>query len=152
MNNTNNSNSDVQVAAEKQIFNLLEKKLGVELEANRKLYLGESRFTFIQPNFYNNKNKIIGEISAHIGSPKSSQIHKLSQDILKMLLFEKINEVVFRKMIVVSDLELYEKLQGKSILSESIRQFGIELVYIEIAQELREQILAAQKRQRMVNA
>lgn len=45
-----------------------------------------------------------------------------------------------------------KKLNGKSVLAEIIRQFGIETIKIEIEDEMRNTILEAQKRQTMVNA
>ena len=46
----------------------------------------------------------------------------------------------------------WKKLNGKSVLAEIIRQFGIETIKIEIEDEMRNTILEAQKRQTMVNA
>ena len=46
----------------------------------------------------------------------------------------------------------WKKLNGKSVLAETIRQFGIETIKIEIEDEMRKTILEAQKRQTMVNA
>ena len=49
-----------------------------------------------------------------------------------MLLLEKITGKQYRKIIVVCDLEEKKKLEGKSVLAESIRQFGIEILCVEI--------------------
>ena len=45
-----------------------------------------------------------------------------------------------------------EQLTGNSYVSEAIRQFGIELIRIDIDSELHDKLLQAQERQRMVNA
>lgn len=44
-----------------------------------------------------------------------------------------------------------KKLKGESMLAECIRQFDIEVIMINIESDLRDALIAAQKRQRMVN-
>ena len=44
-----------------------------------------------------------------------------------------------------------KKLEGQSVLAESIRQFGIEIMYIELDAETQAQILKAQELQKMTN-
>lgn len=69
-----------------------------------------------------------------------------------MLLLEKIKGKRYRKLIVVCDDEQENKLRGLSAIAESIRQFDIELIKVDIPDELKEQILQAQQRQKMINA
>ena len=71
---------------------------------------------------------------------------------MKMLLLDRITGKTYRKIIVVCDEIEWKKLNGKSVLAETIRQFGIETIKIEIEDEMRNTILEAQKRQTMVNA
>ena len=141
-----------QMRAEEKIFSLVEKTLNVSLERNPKLYLSNNKYTYIQPDFYSAQTLIIGEIFSHIGKPKKAQDNKIANDILKMLLLEKIAGVSYRKIIVVCDEAEEKKLKGPSALGESIRQFGIEILYIEIDEKLRQEILTAQERQKMINA
>ena len=152
MDNTYKSSSLEQQEAENQIFQMVEELLGVKLENNKKIFLADNAFTYIQPDFYSESELIVGEIFAHIGKPKKAQDNKIANDVLKMLLLEKITGKKFRKIIVVCDEEEQKKLQGLSALAESIRQFGIEIIRIEIDDELRDKILNAQKRQKMINA
>lgn len=152
MDNTYKSSSLEQQETEKHIFLMVEELLGVKLENNKKIFLADNSFTYIQPDFYSETELIIGEIFAHIGKPKKAQDNKIANDILKMLLLEKITGKHFRKIIVVCDEEEQKKLQGLSALAESIRQFGIEIMKIEIGDDLRNMILDAQKRQKMINA
>ena len=58
----------------------------------------------------------------------------------------------YRKIIVVCDDAELKKLKGLSALSESIRQFDIELLYVPIDHALREMLIKAQDRQKMTNA
>ena len=48
--------------------------------------------------------------------------------------------------------EIKNNLSTRNVLAETIRQFGIEIMKIEIEDEMRNIILEAQKRQIMVNA
>ena len=146
------SSSIEQVQAEERLFALVERKLDAKFEKNPKLFLSDNAFTYIQPDFYSHKERIIGEIFAHVGKPKKAQDNKIANDILKMLLFEKVAGKKYRKIIVVCDEAELKKLRGLSALGESIRQFEIELLYIPIDPVLRDMLMRAQDRQKMANA
>lgn len=103
------------------------------------------------PDLYSEEDRIVGEIFAHIGSLKVGQQHKISQDILKMLLLEKAKGVKYRKLLVIVDDTIEEYLKGKSFIAESIRQFGIEIKKIDLLDETYKEIVNAQRRQVMVN-
>lgn len=138
-----------QQMAEQIIFQKVNDWLGVKLIENAKILVGN---TFMQPDFYSKADRIVGEIFAHIGKPKKAQDNKIANDILKMLLLEKIEGKIYRKIIVVCDEDEKKKLDGTSVLAECIRQFDIEVKMIEIEPDLRDNLIAAQKRQRMINA
>lgn len=149
MIDTSKSKSDEQQKAEISIGNLVEKEIFCSLKRNEKVDLTEG--VHIVPDLYSEQDRIVGEIFAHIGSLKVGQQHKISQDILKMLLLEKIKGVKYRKMIVIVDDIIEEYLKGKSFIAESIRQFGIEIKKIDLPDEDHKKIVNAQKRQIMVN-
>ena len=94
------SSSIEQVLAEEKIFTLVEKSLNVSLEKNPKLYLSSNEYTYIQPDFYSAEHCIVGEIFAHIGKPKKAQDNKIANDILKMLLLEKITGKQYKKSLL----------------------------------------------------
>ena len=152
MANLHKSSAHVQMQVEELIFHKVEDLLGVTLHKNKKIFLADNAFTYIQPDFYSEEDCIIGEIFAHIGKPKKAQDNKIANDILKMLLLEKITNKQYRKMIVVCDEAEQKKLQGLSALAESIRLFGIEIMCIDLDKNTRNQIIDAQKLQKMVNA
>lgn len=152
MSDTAKSSSVEQMQAEDIIFALTEKMLGATLEKNKKIFLADNAFTYIQPDFYSEESLIVGEIFAHIGKPKKAQDNKIANDVLKMLLLEKITGQHYRKIIVVCDEAEKKKLEGLSALAESIRQFGIEVMMVHIEDDLRTQLLEAQNRQKMTNA
>ena len=145
------SSSREQQDAEAYLFCEMQKKLDVPLEKNKILYLTEDHSSYIQPDFFSAEHHVIGEIFAHIGKPKKAQDNKIANDILKMLLYEKKQNIDFRKIIVVCDREEARKLRGKSALAVSISTFGIELFHIELPEEKRQAVLEAQKRQQMIN-
>lgn len=151
MSDSKKSSSIEQMSAEREIFAIVERKLQVKLEQNPKLYISDNKYTYIQPDFYSGKELVIGEIFAHIGEPKKAQGNKIANDILKMILLEKISGKKYRKIIAVCDETELKKLKGKSVLSESIRQFGIELLCVDVSDELRLKIVKAQERQKMTN-
>lgn len=152
MNNTYKSSSIEQTQAEEYIFKKVEQKLKIKLDRNKKIFLADNSYMYIQPDFISEKELIVGEIFAHIGKPKKAQDNKISNDILKMLLLEKVTGNNYRKVIVVCDKEEEKKLRGLSVLAESIRQFDIEVIRIEIDDKLKEELLNAQRRQKMINA
>lgn len=149
MIDTSKSKSDEQQKVEIIIGDRVEEYLACPLKRNERVVLTEG--VHIVPDLYSEKDRIVGEIFAHIGFLKVGQQHKISQDILKMLLLEKIKGVKYRKMIVIVDDTIEEYLKGKSFIAESIRQFGIEIKRIDLSNETYEEIVNAQKRQVMAN-
>lgn len=137
--------------AEEIICRKVEELLNIRFERNKQIYLADNAFTYMQPDFYSAEHFIVGEIFAHIGKPKKAQDNKIANDILKMLLLDKVTGKHHRKIIVVCDTSEKKKLEGKSVLAESIRQFNIEIMYVEIDAETQKQIVAAQELQKMTN-
>lgn len=146
------SSSHVQLQAEEIVFQKVVELLKIPFEKNKKIYLADNAFTYMQPDFYSEEHGIVGEIFVHIGKPKKAQDNKIANDILKMLLLEKVMGKQYRKIIVVCDAEEYKKLKGQSLLAESIRQFDIVIQYIEIEADVKRRIVEAQEIQKMVNS
>jgi len=149
MESSEKSNTIEQQMAEQIIFNKVKDWINKDLKENTKIFVGK---TYMQPDFYSKEEGIIGEIFAHIGKPNKAQDNKIANDILKMLLLEKLEKRTYRKIIVVCDEQEMKKITGTSVLAECIRQFDIEVKLIEIETNLRTMLIAAQKRQRMINA
>ena len=150
MQDTSKSCSDEQQSAECIIADIVESRVQCKLDRNVRVDISDG--VHIEPDLYSEKDRIICEIFAHIGSLKVGQQHKISQDLLKMLLLEKSKGVEYRKAIVIVDDSVGKYLNGKSFISESIRQFGIEVIRINLPDEISEGIQKAQKRQVMINA
>ena len=64
-----------------------------------------------------------------------------------MLLLEKVRDQTFDKYIFVIDEEVEEYLKGKSFIAKSVEQFEIRVHRVDISEEMRSNVLAAQKRQ-----
>lgn len=145
MVDTSKSSSHEQQNAEVYIASEAEKWLGCPVERNARVVLSDG--VHIEPDLYSEKDRVICEIFAHMGALEVGQQHKISQDILKMLLLEKSKSIEYRKVIVVADDKVEKYLAGKSFIAESIRQFGIEIKRINLSNEMYDNISEAQKRQ-----
>lgn len=142
-----NSNSDVQLEAERIIGNLLSEYLNINLEFNKKIILGQ---THVIVDAYSKLESILGEIFAHIGKLKVAQQSKVQNDILKMIYIDKKTGIQHRKLIVVCDSDLYDQLHNGSWKSDVINEFGIKVIKIEIPQEIRDKIIKAQGKQNLM--
>ena len=145
------SSSHIQIQAEEMMFSKIEHLFEIKFEKNKKIYLADNTYTYMQPDFYSEEFSIVGEIFAHIGKPKKAQDNKISNEILKMLLLDKNSGKQYRKIIAVCDKKEMKKLMGQSVLAESIRQFGVEVILVELDEDMRNKILKAQEIQRMTN-
>lgn len=77
------SNSKVQARMEKVIFEKIKKdKLCVRslYKPTQPIIIDSEGITYISPDFYSEKSKVIGEIHSHIGRLKSAQMHKIAKD------------------------------------------------------------------------
>lgn len=149
--NSKKSSSVEQQEIEKVIFEYIQNNLSTKLEANPKIFIADSPFSYIQPDFYSESEKIIGEIFAHIGTNKKAQDNKIANDILKMLLLERKKQCKYRKILVICDDAVLKKITGNSALSESIREFEIEIIKVKLTEVQQQRIMDAQIRQKMVN-
>ena len=105
MIDTSKSSSYEQQKAEIYIASTVEEWLGCPVERNVKVILSDG--VHIEPDLYSEKDRVICEIFAHIGTLKVGQQHKISQDILKMLLLERSKNTTYRKVIEIADADGY---------------------------------------------
>lgn len=132
------------------MIQVYESETGMSFQIDPRISIGNST---IVPDFYSEEQKIIGEVYAHIGKPNVGQINKLSRDILKMILYSDSKDYEVKKVMLVCDAEIEKYLkESSSWLSECIRRFNIEVIRINLSDNQRDEIILAQKRQRMVNA
>lgn len=144
------SDSSVQQRAEALMAAQAEEKIGCVLERNRRLTVGDG--VIVEPDLYSEEKHVVCEIFAHLGKLRVGQVHKLSQDILKMLLIDECLGIKHEKYLVVAGEEADAYLRGRSFIAESIRRFGIQVLKANLPGEVIKEIEAAQQRQIMVNA
>ena len=149
MIDTTRSNSEEQRSIENYVIREIERILGFPLERNVSVQLADD--IYINPDFYSNDQTIVGELYAHVGTLKVGQQRKISQDTLKLLLLDKSKDMSYRKIITIVDDTVEKYLKGKSFIAESIRQFGIEIIRINLPDELYCKIQNAQSRQNLIN-
>ncbi len=143
--------SAFQKKMEEYLLGKVREMLGVELVSNAAITINTGRAVFIQPDFYSEEHKIIGEIHVHAGKLKGGQPKKIAGDILKMLLHDRAKNCTFTKYIVVCDPEEYTYLEAANTLAESIRLFGVHLVYIPLPEKQRSELLNVMSRQNLLN-
>ena len=73
MTDTKKSCSVEQQMAEDEMFRLIEKELGCDVDRNVRVTMDKNRSVHIEPDFYSEEHGIIGEIFAHIGRNKRGQ-------------------------------------------------------------------------------
>ncbi len=140
--------SKVHCEVEEILFTKVKEELKDEtLVKNEKVEIDEKDNKWIEPDFYSAETKRIGEIHAHYGKIKGAQWNKITKDILKMLLFEKKQKKKYKKYIVVCSKEEAEQLKGDSYVAMAIKEFRINLMYMEIDESLQKKLLEEQKRQ-----
>ena len=138
------SDSSEQRAAQKEILSIFNKTNNLNLKSN---FLQFDDIVF-QVDGYFAEPPILCEIYSRIGAMRVAQNNKISKDILKMLLIDKLSGKQHRKMLIFADEEAASSFsQGESWYSKVKDYFDIEIIVIDIPKELRESLLAAQKRQ-----
>lgn len=138
------SDSSEQQQAHEVILSLINKKYNLNL-VSKKLLLGEVLF---QVDGYSENPPIFCEIYSRVGEMKVAHYNKISKDILKMLLIEKLTGKQFRKIIAFADEETASPfLRGESWYSKVSDNFDIDIIIIDIPTDLKETLIAAQRRQ-----
>lgn len=142
------SDSEVQRRAEAIIRGLLAQRLGVSLRPET-VYLETG--TPVQVDAVAADESVLAEIFARQGKLKPGQQKKVAIDSLKLITLGRGRHDT-RLVLVFADEEAAAYATGGGWLAQTLRTWGVEVVVLEIAAELRQQILAAQDTQKMVNA
>lgn len=140
------SHSLVQIKEEDLIFQELCRLFECNFDKKPRIFLGEK--SYIEPDFYSEDKKIVGEIYTHQGKLLEANCNKISSDCAKMMLLEMKLNCDVRKIFVINDENIKKYLAGNAWRAELIRSFGIEVLYIEITPERREALIQAQKLQK----
>ena len=132
--------SSVQRRAEMTIRQAASEKLGVDLQPQS--IGGGPRVD----GFADGDPPFCAEIWAHQGTAKSAQRAKVMKDMCKLLLCDRLLGRHCRKVFVVSDEAALQFLDN-SWQGRFAEEYGIEPLVVEIPGEIRQEILAAQRRQ-----
>ena len=145
------SDSSEQRTAEVVILETTNEDLGLSLVPKQ---MGLKDGTVVQIDGVDEENRVLCEIYSHIGVLKGSQPDKVAADLLKMMLVgaDKGDDGdTWRKLFCFGDEDASAKLKGRSWLALAARQFGIEILTIELPKDLQGSVKSAQARQEMTN-
>lgn len=141
------SDSSEQQTAEEYMLISLQDKIGTQFDSDAKLPLSLG----VKPDAIDPVNKVIVEAYARVGAVKGAQQHKIKGDILKLALIEKKLGLGWRKIMCFASEESAKYVQGKSWVAEAAKEFDVEIHIIHLPEELKNKVVSAQQRQRMVN-
>lgn len=90
------------------------------------------------------------EVFAHQGRLRGGQFHKVARDALKLITLGREHPEA-RLAVVFGDAEAAACVTGASWLAEALRTWRVDVLVVDVDDELRTLLTAAQERQRMVN-
>ena len=141
------SDSTEQRTAEVLILGAASEKLGVEV-APRRVDLPGGAYVHVDGVADDPRTFI--EIYAHLGPLKGGHVHKIAQDILKLVTLHRAYPDA-RLALVFADSAAAARFSGTGWLAEAVKTWDVDVVVIEVPQDVRAAIEAAQLRQVMVN-
>jgi hypothetical protein len=142
------SESSAQRAAEPFLIGALEHELGILFAPGSPEEGGAPGVEF---DGYSREQFVLAEAYVRHGKVKPAQRHKIAGDILKMIYVERVLGGVWRKYLCFADEAAAQSVQGDGWLAQTVRTFGVEVRVYPLPAEMRDAVIAAQKRQVMVN-
>lgn len=140
------ADSKVQRDAEIIIRGLVAERLGVGLDAAR---LRLSPTTSVQVDAASDDEQILVEIFARQGALKGGQVKKVTQDAFKLLTLQRDRPNARLYLAFASVEAAAYATNPKGWITEALRVWGIEVLVIDVPDETRTALLAAQARQVM---
>jgi hypothetical protein len=143
------SNSVVQSKAAGEIIAALNRQLGIALSP-RPCWIRLTTGAYVEVDAATADEKVVAEAYARQGRLKGAQPKKIAQDILKLALLKReAGREETQTIIALASVEALDSISGW--LRDAAHAFEVELRVVEIPDELRAKIRAAQARQVMVN-
>jgi hypothetical protein len=136
--------SGVQREAEAAMLALLSAELGVDL-ASRKFDVGEGARAEVDGVSLD--PRVLAEAWAHQGPPRPAQKAKVLTDAFKLVWLEQRHLPGARKILLFSDDAAARHFRGRTWAARAITDLGVELRVVELPEEMRARIRAAQARQ-----
>lgn len=149
--NKHPSSSDEQQISQQHIIKAVSKEIGLGIEQLEKTKIKFIDGSYLEIGGFHKDPNVLCEASAHIGKMGGSQPHKVMNDAMKMLFVEKFSNTKFRKILAFADLGAARSFKENSWRSKCLKEYGIEVLVIEIPEEIRNIVIDAQYRQKMVN-
>jgi len=141
------SDSSEQQTAEAYMLKSLEQVLGLHFDPGAVLPIDVG----VKPDAIDPINKVVVEVYARVGEVKGGQLQKIKGDILKLALIGENLGKGWRKILCFASDEAAKYIQGESWVAEAAREFEVEVHVMPLTSEQESKVIAAQRRQRMVN-
>lgn len=139
------SNSNAQQGIEAVVLNTLGGTLGTSLAQNQRVLIGNSR---MEPDGMAVDGSVVVEVFAHVGKLKGGQRHKISTDALKLLAIRE-SYPEARLILAFVDNDAATSISGWK--AEVLKRNGVEIAVVDLHDDDRAAIEAAQAEQQMVN-
>ncbi len=136
--------SHVQREAEAVMVALLADRIGLPL-APRRIDLGDRRR--VEIDAATDDLSVLCEAWAHQGPPKPAQKNKVLTDAFKLAFVAKALGRSPRLILLLSDEAAAAPFRGGSWHAAALAEFGVELMVVDLPEEVRERIRAAQVKQ-----
>jgi hypothetical protein len=133
-----------QREAETAMVNLLAEQIGLDLKPER-IKLPEGGW--LQVDGFSQDPRVACEAWAHHGEAKSALKDKVAKDIFKLVFVRELMQADTRLILLFSDEAATKFLRGRSWRAQAMRSLGVEIEVVDVPVEVRNRIIAAQKRQ-----
>jgi hypothetical protein len=137
-------NSDEQKRAERAMIEALSARLGLVL-APRTITLPSGNRLAVDGMV--DDPLVDCEAWAHQGPPKAAQRAKVAKDLLKLMLLARIAPVAPRLILLFSDEAACAPFRTRSWMADVVELNDVEIEVVELPADLREAVIAAQRRQ-----
>lgn len=145
------SDSKTQRDSEKIILSCMESIMNLKEGSlvSEKIRLNDK--VFIEIDGFHEEEGIMVEVFSRIGKPKPAHYEKIANDILKLVMVEKLHETKYRKILAVCDDSVEKYLLGNSWKAHAVKVFDFEVMNVKIPDELKSEIMNAQELQNQGN-
>lgn len=142
------SDSTTQRLAEQHVLEVLGAMWGARFQPGTRLAVEPG----VQPDGVDLDLKLVVEVYARVGTLKPAQAHKVRADLFKLAYLRKLLGADWRVVFCFVDDQAAAFLRGRSWAARAAEAFGVEVMVQPLPPDLRDQVSAAQARQRMINA
>lgn len=136
--------SSEQRRAERAMLDVLGERLGFVLNPRRLERPGGIR---VEVDGASDDLSVLVECWAHQGPAKVAQKYKLVNDAVKLHWIGSASPTPPRRILCVTDAAAVRHLQGRSWQAQAIRELGVEIEVVELPEDVRAAVAAAQARQ-----